>query len=62
VHDALARIQELAPGADSKARIALLTGIVGALALARAVNDEELSAAILRETQGFWIRALEQRS
>jgi hypothetical protein len=29
---------------------------------ARAVNDEELSAAILRETQGCWIRALEQRS
>jgi len=62
VHDALARIQELTPGADSKARVALLTGMVGALALARAVNDEELSAAILRETQGFWSRALEQRS
>ena len=62
VHDALTRIQELAPAADYKARVALLTGMVGALALARAVNDEELSAAILRETQGFWIRALEQRS
>jgi hypothetical protein len=36
--------------------------MVGALALARAVNDEELSAAMLRETRGFWIRVLEQRS
>lgn len=62
VHEAIARIQQLAPGADSGARLALLAGMVGALALARAVNDEELSAAMLRETQGFWIRALDQRS
>ena len=62
VRDAMARIRELAPGADSKARLALLAGMVGALAIARAVNDQELSAAILRDTQGFWTRALEQRS
>jgi TetR/AcrR family transcriptional repressor of nem operon len=62
VRDALARIEEIAPGTDSGARFALLAGMVGALAIARAVNDEELSAAMLRETRGFWIRALEQRS
>jgi TetR/AcrR family transcriptional repressor of nem operon len=62
VRDALARIQEIAPGTNSRARLALLAGMVGALAIARAVNDEELSAAVLRETRGFWIRALEQRS
>jgi len=62
VRDAMMRIQQVAPGADSKARVALLAGMVGALALARAVNDEKLSAAILRETQGFWIRAMAERS
>jgi TetR/AcrR family transcriptional repressor of nem operon len=62
VRDALARIEEIAPGTDSRARLALLAGMVGALAIARAVNDEELSAAVLRETRGFWINALEQRS
>jgi TetR/AcrR family transcriptional regulator, transcriptional repressor for nem operon len=62
VRNALARMQELAPGTDSRARLALLAGMVGALAIARAVNDEELSATVLRETRGFWIGALEQRS
>jgi TetR/AcrR family transcriptional repressor of nem operon len=59
VRDALARIEQLAPGANAKA---LLAGMVGALAIARAVNDEELSAAILRDTEAFWLRVLEQRS
>lgn len=62
VRNALARIQELAPGTDSGALFALLAGMVGAMAIPRAVNDEDLSAAVLRETRGFWIRALEQQS
>lgn len=60
--NALSRIQELAPRTDSGARLALLAGMVGALAIARAVSDEELGAAMLRETQSFWLRALERRS
>ena len=59
VRSALARIEQLAPGARREARLALLAGMVGALALARAVDDEELSAAILRGTRGFWTRSLE---
>lgn len=58
VRDAIARIRQLAPGTGSRKRLALLAGMVGALALARAVDDEALSAGILRETQGFWTGAL----
>ena len=50
---------QLVPGARREARFALLAGMVGALALARAVDDEGLSAAILRGTRGFWTRSLE---
>jgi hypothetical protein len=32
--------------------------MVGALAIARAVDDEELSAAILRDARRFWTRTL----
>jgi TetR/AcrR family transcriptional repressor of nem operon len=60
VRDAISRIGRLAPGADPGARLALLAAMVGALALARAVNDEKLSAALLRDTKGFWIKALQQ--
>ncbi len=59
VRDAIARIERLAPGAEARA---LLASMVGALAIARAVDDEELSAAMLRDTQRFWVRALGQRS
>ena len=58
VRDALARIREVAPGANSRTRLALVAGMVGALALARAVGDEQLSAAMLRETRRFWMDAL----
>ena len=58
VRSALARIEQLVPGARREARFALLAGMVGALALARAVDDEGLSAAILRGTRGFWTRSL----
>jgi len=47
------------PARGREARFALLAGMVGALALARAVDDEGLSAAILRGTRGFWTRSLE---
>jgi TetR/AcrR family transcriptional regulator, transcriptional repressor for nem operon len=55
---ALARIEQLVPAARREARFALLAGMVGALALARAVDDEELSAALLRGTRGFWTREM----
>jgi TetR/AcrR family transcriptional regulator, transcriptional repressor for nem operon len=55
---ALARIGEVVPGADAPARLALLCSMIGAVAVARAVDDEELSEALLRETSSFWIRAL----
>ncbi|MFL5432233.1 MAG: hypothetical protein ACJ79M_21665 [Myxococcales bacterium] len=58
VRRALARIGEVVPGADARVRLALLCSMVGAVALARAVDDEELSEAVLRETSRFWIRAL----
>jgi TetR/AcrR family transcriptional repressor of nem operon len=58
VRVALARIGEVVPGADAPDRLALLSSMVGAVALARAVDDEELSDAVLRETSRFWIRAL----
>jgi TetR/AcrR family transcriptional repressor of nem operon len=58
VRAALARIDQLVPGASREARFALLAGMVGALALARAVDDERLSAALLRGTRGFWTREM----
>jgi TetR/AcrR family transcriptional repressor of nem operon len=58
VRGALARVGEAVPGADARVRLALLCSMVGAVALARAVDDEELSEAVLRETSRFWIRAL----
>ena len=58
VRGALARIDQLVPRTDPATRCALLAGMVGALAIARAVNDEELSAAMLRETREFWTRTL----
>ncbi|MFL5373308.1 MAG: TetR/AcrR family transcriptional regulator [Myxococcales bacterium] len=58
VRGALARVGEVVPGADARVRLALLCSMVGAVALARAVDDEELSEAVLRETSRFWIRAL----
>ena len=58
VRGALARIGEVVRSADASARLALLSAMVGALAISRAVDDEELSEAVLRETSRFWIRAL----
>ena len=58
VRSALACIEQLAPGTDGGTRLALLAGMVGALAIARAVNGEGLSAAVLRETRAFWSRTL----
>jgi TetR/AcrR family transcriptional repressor of nem operon len=61
VRNALARIEHLAPRTDSGTRRALLAGMVGALAIARAVDDGELSAAILRDARRFWTRTLAKR-
>jgi TetR/AcrR family transcriptional repressor of nem operon len=58
LRQALARVREVAPGADSTTRLALVAGMVGALVLARAVGDEKLSATMLRETRRFWMQAL----
>ncbi|MFL5310320.1 MAG: TetR family transcriptional regulator [Myxococcales bacterium] len=58
VRAALARIERLAAGTDARTRRALLAGMVGALAIARAVDDDELSAAMLRDTCESWTRTL----
>src|SRR5438045_3944943 len=58
VRNALARLEQLAPDTPSVTRHALLAGLVGALAIARAVDDDELSSAILRDSREFWIRVL----
>lgn len=57
VRSALARLGQLAPDTRPATRHALLAGLVGALAIARAVDDEELSSAILRGSREFWIRS-----
>ena len=61
VRGALARIGEVVRSGDASARLALLSAMVGALAISRAVDDEELSEAVLRETSRFWIRGLARR-
>jgi TetR/AcrR family transcriptional repressor of nem operon len=60
VRDAVRRIREVAPAADPTAHLALLAGMVGALAISRAVNDEKLSEAVLRDTRNFWIPTIEK--
>ena len=61
VRDAVRRIGEVAPATDPTAHLALLAGMVGALAISRAVNDEKLSEAVLRDTRNFWIPKMEAR-
>jgi TetR/AcrR family transcriptional repressor of nem operon len=61
VRDAVRRIRELAPAAGSKAHLALLSGMVGALAISRAVDDEALSEAVLRDTRNFRISKMKER-
>jgi TetR/AcrR family transcriptional repressor of nem operon len=61
VRDAVRRIREVAPAADPAARLALVAGLVGALAISRAVDDEKLSEAVLRDTRNFWISKLDER-
>jgi len=61
VRGALSRLEQLAPGADAPTRRALLASMVGALALARAVDDDELSSSVLEGTRQLWIRALPKR-
>jgi TetR/AcrR family transcriptional repressor of nem operon len=55
VRASAARVAQLAPGRNS---LALLAGVVGALALSRAVKDRELSLAILRDSRRFWLKDL----
>lgn len=54
----LAALDQLSPGAARDAQLAAVAGLVGALALSRAVDDEELSRRLLHEARGFWIRTL----
>lgn len=54
----LARIERLAPGAAPDAQLAAVANMFGALALARAVDDEALSTRLLHATRRYWIRAL----
>lgn len=57
----LERIETLAPGAESEAQLAAVASMFGALALARAVDDEALSTRLLHDTRRYWIRALGKR-
>jgi TetR/AcrR family transcriptional regulator, transcriptional repressor for nem operon len=61
VRSLLGRIEKLAPEAEPEARLAAVAGMIGALALARAVNDERLSDRFLHDTRTFWTRALGKR-
>jgi TetR/AcrR family transcriptional repressor of nem operon len=61
VHRKLARIKWLAPGATPEAQLAAVASMFGALALARAVDDEALSTRLLHDTRRYWIRALGER-
>lgn len=58
VEDLLARFERLSPRRAKELAPALLSGIAGAVALARAVDDPALSARVLRDTLAFWGRVL----
>jgi TetR/AcrR family transcriptional regulator, transcriptional repressor for nem operon len=58
IEDLLSRFERLSPGRARDLAPALLSGLAGAIALARAVDDTALSARILRDTLAFWTRVL----
>lgn len=58
----ISTIERLSPGADPEAHVAAVASMFGALALARAVDDEALSARILHDTRRYWPRTLRSRS
>jgi TetR/AcrR family transcriptional repressor of nem operon len=62
VRSTLRRIERLSPAAEPAARTALLGGMIGALALARAVDEERLSTRLLDQSRAFWTRALSERA
>ena len=61
VEDLIERFERLSPRRASALAPALLSGIAGAIALARAVDDPALSARLLRDTLRFWTRTLGDR-
>jgi TetR/AcrR family transcriptional regulator, transcriptional repressor for nem operon len=58
VEDLLARFERLSPRRAKELAPALLSGIAGAIALARAVDDPALSARMIEDTLAFWARVL----
>jgi TetR/AcrR family transcriptional repressor of nem operon len=54
----LRRIERHAPRATPDAQLAAVASMFGALALARAVDDEALSTRLLHDTRRYWIEAL----
>ena len=58
VRGKLAEIEKLTRGAAPDAQLAAVASMFGALALARAVGDEDLSTRLLHDTRRYWIRAL----
>lgn len=58
IEDLLARFERLSPRRAKGLAPALLSGIAGAIALSRAVDDRALSARMLRDTLAFWMRVL----
>ena len=59
--DARAGLWHGAPAADPKVHLALLAGMVGALAISRAVNERQMSEAVLQDTRNFWIERIQER-
>lgn len=57
----LDQIASRSPGAGTKAHIAAAASMFGALALARAVDDEALSDRILSQTREYWLEVLEEK-
>jgi hypothetical protein len=57
----LGRIETLAPAAEADALLAAVASMFGALALARAVDDEALSTRLLHDTRRYWTRTLGKR-
>lgn len=58
LEDLLSRFERLSPGRAKDLAPALLAGLAGAIALARAVDDPALSARMLSDNLAFWTRVL----
>ncbi|SRR5579871_5664004 len=56
----VAAIEKLSPGTPRDAHIAAIASMFGALSLARAVDDPELSDRFLEQTLNYWLRTVSE--